>query len=60
VELEVWAAANRDERTFPEAYRFEIERPELIMRRLPYDQDNLRRLGARIARMEGPIPIDLP
>ncbi len=54
----IWAAANRDEQTFPEPDRFEIERPGLVKQHLGYGQGIHLCLGAPIARLEGQVAIN--
>jgi cytochrome P450 len=54
----VWAAANRDEETFPDPDAFDIDRPGLLKRHLGYGQGVHLCLGAPIARLEGQIAMN--
>jgi cytochrome P450 len=54
----IWAAANRDEETFPDPGRFDFDRPGLIKQHLGYGQGVHLCLGAPIARLEAQIAIN--
>lgn len=58
VVLILYGAANRDERTFPEPARFDVERPNVVKQQLGFGHGIHLCLGAPLARLEGQVALE--